>query len=272
MALTGTNQDCTRCSTHYSQHYQKVVQSYRTVQNFRQPFLPSFPCPTMLTNGTNCSACNTPSVFGTGNCHGCTLYRQFLWKTHVSDSFPQGPYSHTLYLGYERAIIANLEESSHELMVALASTTQGSQFNQYNSHQHEWWHIIVYPSPQSEDPLSELPKFTDPIQYQPPNKSIFLQSLANCHLDPRWGVPTLHNLIQHAMPSETENYMHQPEKIAQALTSLPVPAENLCVRVSISVTRRNRRLVRHEANCEPGSTQLTAEHAASDGSGPSFDS
>ena len=169
-------------------------------------------------------------------------------------------------------------------MVALASTTQGVQFHCYSNHQKDWWYIIVHPTPQSEDLLFELPKYTDPIQYQPPNKSFFLQSqpyfthvgydipscnlqnssmilslcieaftphieqviqdyhlplsseipdpdadlvclvlvpwdhmvrtsysiaLARCHLDPSWRVPTLHNLIEHALPSQHDNYMHQ---------------------------------------------------------------
>ena len=177
MALAGTNQDCRHCSTHYSQHYHQVVRSFKSVQKFNQPYLPSFPCPIMLTDGTNCSASNSPSIFDAGSCHGCSLYRQFLWKTHTSDSTPSGPYAHTLYLGYERAILANLEESSHELMVALASTTQGMQFHCCNDYQTDWWYIIVHPTPQSEDSLFELPKFTDPIQYQPPSKSAFLQSM-----------------------------------------------------------------------------------------------
>ena len=171
-------------------------------------------------------------------------------------------------------------------MIALASTTQGMQFHCYNDHQKDWWYIIVHPTPQAEDPLFELPKFTDPIQYQPPSKSAFLQSmpyftdlgydlpscniqnslmiltlcieaftphiedviqsyhlllppqfpdlqlqtedpvcsvlvpwdhilrtsysiaLASCGLDPSWGVPTLHNLIEHAMPSQTTIYIN----------------------------------------------------------------
>ena len=155
-----------------------TFQSYRYVQTFRQSFLPSFPCPIMLTSGDNCSASRSPSVFGTGNCHGCSLYRQFLWKTHVSDSPPPSPYQHALYLGYERAVIANLEDSLHELMLALASTIQGSTFHKYSTHQQEWWEISVHPTPQEEDPLSELPKFTDVINYQLPNKFFFLQSQA----------------------------------------------------------------------------------------------
>ena len=191
MALAGTNQDCRRCCTHYSQRYHQVVGSFKSVQRFRQPCLPSFPCPIMLPDGTNCTPSDSPSIFGTGNCHGCSLYRQFLWKTHASDSTPAGPYDHALYLGYARAIIANLEESSHELMVALASTTQGMQFHCYNSHQQDWWHIIVHPTPQSEDPLLELPKFTDPIQYQPPAKSAFLQKTSYfTHL----GYPSSYNI------------------------------------------------------------------------------
>ena len=94
LALGSTNSDCTRCGTHSSSHYQKVVQSYKYVQTFRQSFLPSFPCPILLTSG------HMPSVFGTGNCHGCSLYQQFLWRTHVSDSPPPSPYKHALYLGY----------------------------------------------------------------------------------------------------------------------------------------------------------------------------
>ena len=90
-------------------------------------------------------------------------------ETHCSASIPTGPYNQTLYLGYERAIIANLEENSHELMEALASTTQGMQYHCYN-------HQKIHPTRQSEDPLSELPKFTDPIQYQAPAKTAFLQS------------------------------------------------------------------------------------------------
>ena len=148
----------------------------QSVQTFRQSFLPSFPCPIMLTSGDNCSASHTPSVFGTGNCHGCSRYRQFLWKTHVSDSPPPSPYKHALYLGYDRAVIANLEDSSHELMLAIASTTLGSTFHQYSTDQQEWWEIIVHPTPPNKDPLSELPKFTDVITYQLPSKSFFLPS------------------------------------------------------------------------------------------------
>ena len=170
-------------------------------------------------------------------------------------------------------------------MVALASSTQGMQFHCYNDHQKDWWYIIVHPTRQAEDLLFELTKFTDPIQYQPPSKSAFLQSmsyfthlgydlpccniqnssmtlmlcivvftphiedaiqgyhlplpsqfpdlqlqnedlvcfalvpwihivrtsysiaLANCQLDPSWGLPTLHNLIEHAMPSHEDNYI-----------------------------------------------------------------
>ena len=84
MALAGTNQDCSHCNTHYSQHYQQVVRSFKSIQKFRQPCLPSCPCPILLTDGTNCSASSSPSVFGTGNCHGCSLYRQFLWKAHMT--------------------------------------------------------------------------------------------------------------------------------------------------------------------------------------------
>ena len=122
MALAGTNQDCKRCCTHYSQHYHPLVRSFKSVQRFRQPCLPSLPCPIILSDETTCTASDIPSIFGTGNCHGCSLYRQFLWKTRTSDSTATGPYNHALYLGCERAILANLEESSHELMVALAST------------------------------------------------------------------------------------------------------------------------------------------------------
>ena len=84
-------------------------------------------------------------------------------------------YNHTLYLGYEGAIVANLEESSHELMEALASTTQGMQYHCYSNHQKDWF-TIVHPTPQSEDLLSELPNVTDPIQYQDPAKTASLQS------------------------------------------------------------------------------------------------
>ena len=34
-------------------------------------------------------------------------------------------------------------------------------------------------------------------------------ALANCQLDPSWGIPTLHNLIEHAMASHRDNYMNQ---------------------------------------------------------------
>ena len=92
----------------------------------------------------------------------------------MSDSTPSSPYNHTLYLGYGRAILANLEESSHEL---IATTTQKMQLHCYHDHQKDWWYIIAHPTPQSQDPLFELPKFTDPSQYQPLSKSAFLQSM-----------------------------------------------------------------------------------------------
>ena len=56
---------------------------FKSIQKFRQPCLPSFPCPTMLTDGTNCSASSSPSVFGTGSCHGCSLYRTLMENPHV---------------------------------------------------------------------------------------------------------------------------------------------------------------------------------------------
>ena len=34
-------------------------------------------------------------------------------------------------------------------------------------------------------------------------------ALRNCELDPRWGVPTFHNFMAHALPLGTENYMTQ---------------------------------------------------------------
>ena len=176
MALVGTNQDCQHCSAHYSRHYQQLVRTFKYVQSFRQSWLPSFPCPIMRTDGSSCSACNGPSIFSTGSCDGCSLYRQFLWKTHSFTSIPVGPCNQTLYLGYERASLANLEESSHELMEALASATQGVKFHRYNNHQKDLWFTIVHPTSQSEDPSSVLPEFTDPIRYQPPAKTTFLQS------------------------------------------------------------------------------------------------
>ena len=147
MTLAGTNQDCQRCTTRYSQHYQSLIRSFKYVQSFRQPWLPSFPCPIMCADGENCSAHQSPSIYGAGNCDGCSLFRQYLWKLHSSSSSPVSPYNQTLYYGYERAIIATLEDSSHELMTALASTTQGLSFPCYSTPQQDWWYSIVHPTP-----------------------------------------------------------------------------------------------------------------------------
>ena len=62
MALAGTNQDCQHCTTHYSQHYQNLIRTFKYVQSFCQPWLPSFPCPIRRTDGDNCSACTTPAT------------------------------------------------------------------------------------------------------------------------------------------------------------------------------------------------------------------
>ena len=119
MALAGTNQDCQNCCTHYSQHYQQLVRTFRSVQSFRQSLLPSFPCPIMHTDGSNCSACNSPSIYGTGNCDGCSLYRQFLWKTHCSTSTPVNPYNQTLYLGLREASLPRLRKALLRLWLHL---------------------------------------------------------------------------------------------------------------------------------------------------------
>ena len=170
MALAGTNQSCNICKHEHWQHYDLLTRSFRSISKFPQPILPSFPCPAQLPDGENCSA--VQSVFGKGECFGCTLFRDYLFKYHSQKTPPLSPYESALYIGYERSVIAVLEESSYELLDALRDATYTNTFEDFTDSFKDWWDQLV--NPMDKDPLYELPKFTDLIQYEIPKKTNFM--------------------------------------------------------------------------------------------------
>ena len=107
MALAGTNQSCRVCIHEHWQHLEHLSSSFRTIKKLQQPILRSFPCPSMLQDGVNCSGIKT--IFGKGDCLGCVLYRDYLFKVHSQKNPPLSPYQSALYIGYERSVIAAKE-------------------------------------------------------------------------------------------------------------------------------------------------------------------
>ena len=170
MALAGTNQSCNVCIHEHWQHFEKLTSSFRSISKFQQPILPSFPCPAQLPDGENCSAIQ--STFGNGECFGCVLFRDYLFKYHSQRNPPLSPYHSALYIGYERSVIAVLEESSYELLDALRDATYTNTFEDFVDSFKDWWDQLV--NPVENDPLYELPKFTDLIEYEIPKKTNFM--------------------------------------------------------------------------------------------------
>ena len=170
MALAGTNQSCKICINEHWQHLEKLSSSFRSISKFQQPILPSFPCPAQLQDGVNCPGVN--SVFGKGECLGCMLFRDYLFKMHSQRNPPLSPYVSALYIGYERSVISILEESSYELLDALRDATYTNTFDEFRDSFKDWWDQLV--NPMDEDPLYELPKFTDLTEYEIPKKTNFM--------------------------------------------------------------------------------------------------
>ena len=79
-----------------------------------------------------------------------------------------------LYLGYERAIIATLEDSSHELLESLQEACYSDTYTDSTDEFQAWWDKLVHPLEPDDDPLFELPKWTDPIENQSPAKTSFM--------------------------------------------------------------------------------------------------
>ena len=82
-----------------------------------------------------------------------------------------------LYIGYGRSVISILEEPSFELPDALrdATYTSTNTFDDFRDSFKDWWDQLV--NPMDEDPLYELPKFTDLIdliEYEIPKKTNFM--------------------------------------------------------------------------------------------------
>ena len=143
MSLAGTNPSCRVCTHEHWQHYEHLNKSFRSVKKFQQPKLESFPCPIMLPDGKNCVG--SDDIFGTGNCLGCVLYRDYIFKVHAAQHPPLCPYNNVLYLGYERAIIATLEDSSHELLESLQETCYSDTCTDSSEEFQAWWDKLVHP-------------------------------------------------------------------------------------------------------------------------------
>ena len=172
MALAGTNSTCKVCINEHWQHYEHLTKSFRTINKIQQRKLESFPCPIMLQDGSNCDG--SEDIFGTGNCLGCVLYRDDIFKVHAVRHPPLCPYNNVLYLGYERAIVATLEDSSHELLEALQEACYSDSYDKSTEELQAWWDKLVHPLEPDDDPLFELPKWTDPLEYQSPAKTSFM--------------------------------------------------------------------------------------------------
>ena len=82
---------------------------------------------------------------------------------------PLCPYNNVLYLGYERALIATLGDSSHELLEALRDACYGDAYHNASEDLQSWWDKLVNPLEPDDDLLYELPRWTDPINYQSPS-------------------------------------------------------------------------------------------------------
>ena len=172
MALAGTNSSCKVCTHEHWQHFEHLRKSFRSISKYHQPKLESFPCPIMLSNGDNCKG--SEDIFGTGDCLGCVLYRDYIFKVHTLNHPPLCPYNNVLYLGYERAMIATLEDSSFELLDALQEASYSDLYNNAHEDLQIWWDRLVNPLEPDDDPLFELPKWTDQINYKAPNKTYFM--------------------------------------------------------------------------------------------------
>ena len=96
------------------------------------------------------------------------LFRDYLFKSHSQHTPPLSPYLSALFIGYERSVIAILEESSHELLDALRDATYSRTFEDFKDSFKDWWEQLVNPT--DDDPLCELPMFTDLIEYKIPKK------------------------------------------------------------------------------------------------------
>ena len=164
----------------------------------------------MLQSGDNCSG--SEDIFGSGDCLGCVLYRDFIFKIHAARHPPLCPYNNVLYLGYERAIIATLEDSSHELLEALQEACYGSTYGNATEELQAWWGKLVHRLDPDDDPLYELPRWTDPMNYQAPSKTSFMMtapfftqlgnSIPSCNVH---GCPVLLTIIQEALLPLVEN-------------------------------------------------------------------
>ena len=130
MALAGTNHSCRICIHEHRKYHDYLTRSFKSINKFRQPILPSFPCPSLLPYGKNCSG--SDSIFGKGGeCLGCVLYRDYIFKLHVLRNPPLSRYHNVTYIGYERSVIATLEDSSYELLDSLRDSTYSSTCNFY---------------------------------------------------------------------------------------------------------------------------------------------
>ena len=179
MALAGTNSSCKVCTHEHWQHFEHLRKSFRSVSKYHQQKFESFPCPIMLPNGDNCKG--SEDIFGTGDCLGCVLYRDFIFKVHTLNHPPLCPYNNVLFLGYKRAMIATLEDSSFELLDALQEASYRDLYNNAHEDLQIWWDRLVNPLEPDDDPLFELPKWTDPINYKAPNKTYFMMQTPFLH-------------------------------------------------------------------------------------------
>ena len=55
------------------------------------------------------------------------------------------PYESALYIGYERSVIAVLEESFYELLDALRDATYTNTFEDFTDSFKDWWDQLVNP-------------------------------------------------------------------------------------------------------------------------------
>ena len=101
----------------------------------------------------------------------CYLGTTF-FNLHSQRNPPLSPYVSALYIGYKRSVISILKKSSYELLDALRDATYTNTFDNFRDFFKDWWDQLV--NSINEDPLYELSKFTDLIEYEVPKKTNFM--------------------------------------------------------------------------------------------------